>query len=223
MLAQRAWPRHRGGSLNHAWHFPRLRRRIAFRILSQRFGSVGNAIHMLRVCLLKAIVLVRASPMHAGALLSEQVRLAQWRGLRTLQIPIVWVLHLAYLWLPLGLALKALALLGGLAFAAYYLHALAIGAAATMIMGRDDSRRARPYGPAAHRPAVDRLRLWTADSGCGGARFRPGMGQLIVCRHHLACRGLVDGGVRAFPVGLRADAHQAARGRKTWLSSLAAA
>jgi len=70
-----------------------------------------------------------------AAALIQTVRLAQWRGVRTLQMPIVWVLHLAYLWLPLGLALKALALLGGLAFAAYYLHALVIGAAATMIMG----------------------------------------------------------------------------------------
>lgn len=64
----------------------------------------------------------------------QAVRLAQWRTLRTLRMPIVWVLHLAYLWLPLGFALKALALLSGRAFAAFYLHALTIGAAATMIM-----------------------------------------------------------------------------------------
>lgn len=69
------------------------------------------------------------------AALIQAVRLAQWRGLRTLQMPLVWVLHLAYLWLPLGLALKALALLTGPAFAAFYLHALTIGAAATMIVG----------------------------------------------------------------------------------------
>jgi len=62
-----------------------------------------------------------------AAALIQTVRLAQWRGVRTLQMPIVWILHLAYLWLALGLALKALALLGGLAFAAYYLHALVIG------------------------------------------------------------------------------------------------
>lgn len=65
----------------------------------------------------------------------QAVRLAQWRTLRTLRMPIVWVLHLAYLWLPVGLALKALALLARLAFAAFYLHALTIGAAATMILG----------------------------------------------------------------------------------------
>ncbi len=70
-----------------------------------------------------------------AAAVTQAVRLAQWRTLRTVRMPIVWVLHLAYLWLPLGFALKALALLSGLAIAAFYLHALTIGAAATMIMG----------------------------------------------------------------------------------------
>jgi uncharacterized protein involved in response to NO len=46
----------------------------------------------------------------------------------------VWVLHVAYAWLPVGLALKALDLLAGGSFAAFWLHALTIGAAATMIL-----------------------------------------------------------------------------------------
>ncbi len=62
------------------------------------------------------------------------VRLTQWRGLHTVRMPIVWVLHVAYLWLPVGLAMKALALLWGAALGAYYLHALTIGAATTMIL-----------------------------------------------------------------------------------------
>jgi uncharacterized protein involved in response to NO len=62
------------------------------------------------------------------------MRLAQWGTWRTLRMPIVWVLHLAYLWLPVGLALKALALFGNFAFAGFYLHALTIGAAAMMIV-----------------------------------------------------------------------------------------
>jgi uncharacterized protein involved in response to NO len=69
-----------------------------------------------------------------GAAVIQAMRLAQWGARRTLRMPIVWVLHLAYLWLPVGLALKALALLGSLAFAAFYLHALTVGAAATMIV-----------------------------------------------------------------------------------------
>jgi uncharacterized protein involved in response to NO len=46
----------------------------------------------------------------------------------------VWILHVAYGWLPVGFALKALSLLTGAPFAAFWLHALTIGAAATMIM-----------------------------------------------------------------------------------------
>jgi uncharacterized protein involved in response to NO len=64
----------------------------------------------------------------------QTVRLAQWGGWRTLPMPIVWVLHLAYVWLPLGLALKALALLGGQTMGAFYLHALTIGGASSLIM-----------------------------------------------------------------------------------------
>ena len=75
-----------------------------------------------------------AGGLAAGAAVIQAVRLAQWQGLRTVRAPIVWVLHLGYLWLPLGLALKALALLAGAGFAAFYVHALTIGAAATMIM-----------------------------------------------------------------------------------------
>ena len=70
----------------------------------------------------------------ALAAVMQVARLAQWRTLQTLRQPIVWVLHLAYVWLPLGLTLKAAALLTGAAPAAFWLHALTIGAAATMIL-----------------------------------------------------------------------------------------
>ena len=70
----------------------------------------------------------------ALAALVQFIRLAQWQSTRTLRMPIVWVLHLAYLWLPLGLALKALTLLTSVTFGQFYLHALTIGAAATMIV-----------------------------------------------------------------------------------------
>lgn len=64
----------------------------------------------------------------------QTARMLQWRGFATLRQPIVWVLHAGYAWLPVGLALKALALLTGLAISAFWLHALTIGALATMIM-----------------------------------------------------------------------------------------
>jgi len=70
----------------------------------------------------------------AGALI-QLVRLLQWRTTQTLRHPIIWVLHLAYAWLPLGLALKGAALLWGFAFSAFWLHALTVGTLATMILG----------------------------------------------------------------------------------------
>jgi uncharacterized protein involved in response to NO len=69
-----------------------------------------------------------------GAAIVQGIRLAQWGAWRTLRQPIVWVLHVGYAWLPVGLGLKALALLTGGAFAAFWLHALTIGAATTMIL-----------------------------------------------------------------------------------------
>jgi uncharacterized protein involved in response to NO len=64
----------------------------------------------------------------------QALRLAQWAGQKTVRQPIVWILHVAYAWLPVGFALKAWSLLAGTPFAAFWLHALTIGAAATMIM-----------------------------------------------------------------------------------------
>ena len=47
------------------------------------------------------VVALGAAGLHLG-------RLAYWRGHLTLGQPIVWVLHIAYLWLVAGLALRGL-------------------------------------------------------------------------------------------------------------------
>ena len=70
----------------------------------------------------------------ACAALLLTLRLARWQGHRTLGEPILWVLHVAYAWLPIALALKAAWLLGGYQYAASWLHALTIGAFSTMIL-----------------------------------------------------------------------------------------
>jgi len=62
------------------------------------------------------------------------VRMTGWHSFKSRHDPIVWILHIAYLWLPIGLTLRALFLGGGFAWAAYWQHALAAGAAATMIL-----------------------------------------------------------------------------------------
>lgn len=62
------------------------------------------------------------------------LRLSGWRSLRVRGEPILWVLHVAYAWLPLGFALKASLLLAGAPLGRFWLHAFGIGAAATMIV-----------------------------------------------------------------------------------------
>ncbi|MDJ0748132.1 MAG: NnrS family protein [Woeseiaceae bacterium] len=70
----------------------------------------------------------------AAAALAHVLRLSGWHGLRSWREPIVWILHAAYAWLPVGLALKAAYVFTGASWAVHWQHALGAGAAATMIM-----------------------------------------------------------------------------------------
>ena len=63
------------------------------------------------------------------------LRLARWQGHRTLGDPIIWVLHVGYAWLPVGLILKAAWLFGLPIPPASWLHALTAGAFSIMILG----------------------------------------------------------------------------------------
>ncbi len=120
----------------------------AFTSSALRARNLPSAIRSspaLTACAVAAMLLVTLSDLahfptaFAGAIAAiaaaiQLLRLLQWGTSRTLREPIVWVLHLAYAWLPLGLALKACALLTGSAWAAFWLHALTIGSLATMIL-----------------------------------------------------------------------------------------
>jgi len=61
-------------------------------------------------------------------------RLARWRGLATGAEPLVWVLHLGYLWVPLGLALLGLSQWLPAVSPTGALHALTAGAMGTMTL-----------------------------------------------------------------------------------------
>jgi uncharacterized protein involved in response to NO len=64
------------------------------------------------------------------------VRLAGWRGWRTWREPMLWVLHLGYLWLAIGLAVRGLALLGAHAMPEIdTLHGITVGALGTLSLG----------------------------------------------------------------------------------------
>ena len=74
-----------------------------------------------------------AAALGAAALLHAQ-RLWRWQPLRTRARPILWVLHAAYAWLPVGLLLLALSQLGAVGISAG-IHALAVGATGGLVIG----------------------------------------------------------------------------------------
>lgn len=76
-----------------------------------------------------------SAPLCVAAALAQAWRLWQWDPLATRATPILWVLHLSYAWIPLGLLLLALSLAGVAVPAALALHAFGIGAAGGMIIG----------------------------------------------------------------------------------------
>jgi uncharacterized protein involved in response to NO len=83
-------------------------------------------------------VLLPANPVTAAGFtltaLLHAARLWHWQPWRTRPRPILWVLHAAYAWLPVGFVLLAGAQLGGVAASAG-VHALAVGATAGLIVG----------------------------------------------------------------------------------------
>lgn len=68
----------------------------------------------------------------AGAV--QAVRLGRWSGHRTVSDPLVFILHVAYAWLPLGLALLGASIVLPAVSTTSALHALAAGAMASMTL-----------------------------------------------------------------------------------------
>lgn len=62
------------------------------------------------------------------------LRLLRWKPMRTRSRPILWVLHLAYAWLPVGLVLLGMSQLGFVGVSSG-IHALAVGATGGLIIG----------------------------------------------------------------------------------------
>ncbi len=82
-------------------------------------------------------------------------RLALWRPWRTLATPLVWILHAAYAWIVVHLALRGLAGIGWLG-ESFAIHALTVGAIGGLTLGMM-TRTAR--GHTARPLAADRYEL----------------------------------------------------------------
>ena len=68
----------------------------------------------------------------AGLLLL--LRMAGWQTRHTFRVPLVWILHAGYVWVPIGFLLKAAADLGNWVMPTAALHALTTGAIGVMIL-----------------------------------------------------------------------------------------
>jgi uncharacterized protein involved in response to NO len=70
----------------------------------------------------------------AGAAFVTLLRLIGWQPQRTLGVPMLWILHLSYAWIPIGFFLLALAALKLVSASAAF-HALTVGSMAGLILG----------------------------------------------------------------------------------------
>lgn len=70
----------------------------------------------------------------AIAALAHGWRWALWQPWKTRRVPLVWVLHLAYAWIPVHLLLRALAA-GGWVAPSLAIHALTVGAVGGLVIG----------------------------------------------------------------------------------------
>ncbi len=102
------------------------------------FGTLDRLAIAASVLALAAWVVLPESPLCAAlaalAGLANAARLARWCGHRTTPEPLVFVLHLAYAWIPLAFALLALAAAGFGVPELAAVHGFAAGAIATMIL-----------------------------------------------------------------------------------------
>jgi uncharacterized protein involved in response to NO len=95
------------------------------------------ALGSVLVLLVADALQVQGAPLAVLAVACAAAHLARWslwQPWKTLRTPIVWVLHAAYLWIPVHLLLRAMAV-GGLVTPSAASHALTVGAIGGMIIG----------------------------------------------------------------------------------------
>ena len=89
--------------------------------------SVGLAASLLAPGAITGVLAILAAVLHA-------IRLRAWRGLATRDEPLLFMLHVAYAWLPVGYALAASAVFGWVFPPTAALHALTMGGIGSMIL-----------------------------------------------------------------------------------------
>lgn len=105
-------------------------------VVSRKWVEMATIASMVLIALLDAFgeIGTTSAIVAAIAAVLHTIRLSGWRSFKTRGESILWVLHVGYLWLPIGLALKACFLVGGFDWASKWQHALTAGVFGTMIL-----------------------------------------------------------------------------------------
>jgi uncharacterized protein involved in response to NO len=112
---------------------------LGVKITETRFAGALETASIIAV--LATAILAAAAPdsavlgmaaLCAGVVLG--LRMIGWRSLATWRLPIVWVLHVGYVWLPIGYVMTGMALIWGWVEPSAALHALTAGAIGVMIL-----------------------------------------------------------------------------------------
>ncbi|SLN75759.1 NnrS family protein [Oceanibacterium hippocampi] len=102
------------------------------------FGIVDKAALATTILAMALFVAIPGSPVFGWlaivAALAQVARVARWQGKATGPEALLWVLHVGYLWIPVGLLLLGLAAILSAVPQSAGLHALAVGAVGTMTL-----------------------------------------------------------------------------------------
>jgi len=121
-------------AFTHNWlHLNRGAAAMPVRVSWLDMASVASIALLTLLLVLPVPGAIQGAAALAAALLNG-ARLILWRGWRSWRAPIVWVLHLGYAWLVVGLLLMALSVLTTWVPTAAVWHALGAGAVGTMIL-----------------------------------------------------------------------------------------
>lgn len=117
------WLKNNGGNPEHVTRSERMDRLAIFSV------AIFALVDMLPL----PEVIVATTALIAGAI--NGARLIQWAGWRAVREPLLWILHLAYLWIVIALLLRGASTFTPLVPDTLWQHALGVGAIASLLLG----------------------------------------------------------------------------------------
>ena len=105
--------------------------------LPKNFGRVDLLATIVLIVFAAATLLFRTTPILSTLAICTSLlllwRLIRWKGFYTFSNPLVWMMHIAYAWIPIGVFILALSY-ENLVPVSAGIHALTIGSIASMIV-----------------------------------------------------------------------------------------